>query len=83
MPPKLTAGSTALERTRWGTQTQTAPPPAQAVEVLPYHVLGLQKWREMGMAYPLEGMRPPTAEQARAFVRSLHQAGISVLCSNV
>lgn len=51
--------------------------------MLPYHVLGLQKWREMGMAYPLEGMRPPTAEQARAFVRSLHQAGISVLCSNV
>lgn len=55
--------------------------PHQAVEVLPYHLLGLQKWEEMGLAYPLEGQRTPTTAETQAFVRALTDAGVPVLCN--
>lgn len=39
----------------------------ERVEVLPYHTLGVFKWENMGISYPLEGIRPPEAERlARA-----------------
>lgn len=39
----------------------------ERVEVLPYHTLGVFKWENMGIKYPLEGIRPPEAERiARA-----------------
>lgn len=35
------------------------------VEVLPYHDMGRGKWEAMKMAYPLDGIKPPTREEIK------------------
>ncbi|WNZ98290.1 pyruvate formate-lyase-activating protein [Streptococcus iniae] len=34
-------------------------------EILPYHTMGEFKWRELGIPYPLEGVKPPTQQRVQ------------------
>lgn len=43
----------------------------EKVEILPYHTMGVNKYKMMNMSYPLEGVEPPTKDvvaNARAIV---------------
>jgi pyruvate formate lyase activating enzyme len=40
-------------------------PNVKALDVLPYHVMGVSKYKELGIPYPLEGVEPATQEQAK------------------
>jgi len=35
----------------------------EKVEVLPYHTMGVSKYKKLNIAYPLEGVAPPSKEQ--------------------
>lgn len=37
----------------------------QRVEILPYHTLGVVKWKTLGKEYPLDGVRTPTDEEVK------------------
>ena len=37
----------------------------EKVEVLPYHTLGIFKWEKLGIKYPLDGVKTPTAEELK------------------
>lgn len=37
----------------------------KALDVLPYHVMGVGKYKELGMEYPLKGIEAATAEQTQ------------------
>lgn len=40
-------------------------PNVQALDVLPYHIMGVSKYKNLGIPYPLEGVEPATQNQAR------------------
>ena len=40
-------------------------PNVKALDVLPYHIMGVSKYKELGIPYPLEGVEPATQQQAR------------------
>lgn len=44
----------------------------ERVEVLPYHTLGVFKWENLGIKYPLEGVAPPTKERIENAKRILN-----------
>ncbi len=35
----------------------------ERIDVLPYHTMGVYKYEKLGIAYPLEGVEPPTKER--------------------
>ena len=46
----------------------------EKVEVLPYHTLGVYKWKELGIPYQLEGIDPPSRERVENANRILETA---------
>ena len=40
-------------------------PNVKALDVLPYHVMGVSKYKELGIDYPLQGVEPATQAQAK------------------
>lgn len=40
-------------------------PNVKALDVLPYHVMGVSKYKELNIPYPLEGVEPATQDQAK------------------
>lgn len=46
-------------------------PNVEKVEVLPYHELGVYKWKELGLDYELEDVDPPTEERVKNAERIL------------
>lgn len=55
----------------------------QALELLPYHTLGLAKWEAEGKDYPLAGMPTPSQDEVQRFVDALKAGGVPVLCNKM
>ena len=58
--PGITDDDAALIRLRAFLDTLKT---VERIEVLPYHTMGVQKYRALGRAYPLEGVQPPSPER--------------------
>lgn len=58
--PGITDDDGALRELRAFLDTLTN---VDRVEVLPYHTMGVQKYRKLGIPYPLEGVQPPARER--------------------
>lgn len=43
----------------------------ERVEVLPYHTMGVYKWKSLGIPYPLEGIAPPSEDRIQNAARIL------------
>lgn len=52
----------------------------QGIELLPYHLLGKNKWDELGLKYPLVGVQTPPLAQTLEVVDKLEAAGLNVIC---
>jgi pyruvate formate lyase activating enzyme len=45
----------------------------EKVEVLPYHRMGVYKWQQLGIPYPLEGIIEPNAQEVERAMRRIEQ----------
>ncbi|GEB75825.1 pyruvate formate-lyase-activating protein [Sporolactobacillus inulinus] len=45
----------------------------ERVEILPYHKMGVFKWKANGLDYPLEGIEPPTNEEVTRAAELIQQ----------
>jgi len=52
----------------------------RGVELLPYHRLGVEKWRQLGIRYPMEHVKPPDRDEVVAVAERLEAEGINVMC---
>ena len=52
--------------------------PVRSVELLPYHQVGVEKYRRLGRPYPLAGTPAPAASEIERFRDTLSEAGLHV-----
>ena len=55
----------------------------QAVELLPYHNLGIPKYEALGWEYPLSHIQPPTRERLDEILRSFEARGLKTIVEGV
>jgi len=55
----------------------------KALDVLPYHIMGVTKYEQLGIPYPLKGVEPATQAQAKAAKQIILKAYWSVRRQNV
>lgn len=66
--PGITANTEQLTRLRQFLDTLTN---VERVDILPYHTLGIFKWKELGIPYTLDNVPTPTKEQMEEAQRIL------------
>lgn len=54
-------------------------PALEGIEVMPYHEIGIAKYKALGMKYKLENVQPPTDEQVGIVEQKLSSTGIVVI----
>lgn len=54
-------------------------PSLQAIELLPYHKLGLHKWEALGLTYPMPNARSPTAPEVERVADCIRAAGLQCI----
>jgi pyruvate formate lyase activating enzyme len=50
----------------------------EGIDILPYHKLGIEKYKRLGKSYRMAEMRPPTSEQITGIAERLRRFGVSV-----
>ena len=55
-------------------------PLLKGIELLPYHTLGVEKWKELGMEYPLKDVMPPTKSEVLAVIEQIKEYGLTISC---
>jgi pyruvate formate-lyase 1-activating enzyme len=53
-------------------------PTVEKVDVLAYHTMGVFKWQQMGMQYPLEGVPPLSQEEFKKAKQIFIDKGLAV-----
>ncbi|CEL95532.1 unnamed protein product [Vitrella brassicaformis CCMP3155] len=51
----------------------------KGVELLPYHTLGVEKWKNLGLPYVFEDMQPPPKDKVAALKQRWEAAGVPVM----
>ena len=48
------------------------------VEVLPFHQMGTDKWKTLGLDYKLDGVQPPSKEETERIRNQFRARGLTV-----
>eukprot|EP00210_Caulerpa_lentillifera_P005998 g5733.t1 len=52
----------------------------KGIELLPYHTLGVEKWKQMGLEYPLADVVPPSRNDVEQIIQQVESYGLTVKC---
>ena len=52
------------------------------IELLPYHTLGVYKWKDLDMKYPLEDLSPPAGKAVRTVADRCRKEGFEVIADH-